>query len=50
MADMLNITQRTVSYYEKERSALPIEVLIKYAEFFNVSLEYICGLSDDPQK
>lgn len=44
MAEIINTTQRTISYYETNQREIPIEVLIKYARFFNVSLEYICGM------
>lgn len=44
LAKEINITQRAVSYYERNERELPIEILIKYAQYFKVSLEYICGL------
>lgn len=44
MADALNITQRTVSYYERNEREIPVAVLVKYAKYFNVTLDYICGL------
>lgn len=44
MAEIIGITQRTVSYYENNQREVPISVLIKYANYFNVSLDYVCGL------
>ena len=44
LAETLGITQRVVSYYEKNQREIPINVLVKYAEYFNVTLDYICGL------
>lgn len=44
MAEIIGITQRTVSYYEKNQREVPVNILIKYAKYFNVSLDYICGL------
>lgn len=44
LAKEINITQRAVSYYERNERELPIEILIRYAQYFKVSLEYICGL------
>ena len=44
IAEIIGITQRTVSYYENNQREIPISILIKYANHFNVSLEYICGL------
>lgn len=44
MAEIIGITQRTVSYYENNQREIPINILIKYAKHFNVTLDYICGL------
>lgn len=44
LANELGITQRTISYYEKNQREIPINVLVKYAKYFNVTLDYICGL------
>lgn len=44
MAEVLSITQRTISYYERNEREIPIEILVKYAKYFNVTLDYICGL------
>lgn len=44
MAEILSITQRAVSYYEKNQREIPVGILVKYAKYFNVSLDYICGL------
>ena len=41
MAKIIGITQRTVSYYEKGERMLPPEIIIKYANFFNVTTDYI---------
>ena len=44
LAQSIGITQRAVSYYEKDQREIPINILVKYAEYFNVTLDYICGL------
>ena len=44
LAEVLGITQRTISYYENNQREIPVNVLVKYAKYFNVSLDYICGL------
>lgn len=44
LAEILGTTQRTVSYYENNQREIPVNVLVKYAKYFNVSLDYICGL------
>ena len=44
VAKMLNIAQRTYSGYETGTRAIPVAVLIELAKFYNVSLDWICGL------
>ncbi len=44
LAEILGTTQRTVSYYENNQREIPVNVLVKYAKYFDVSLDYICGL------
>ncbi|MBQ2968528.1 MAG: helix-turn-helix transcriptional regulator [Clostridia bacterium] len=45
LADHLHIKQNTYSQYENEQRQLPIDVLIKLAAFYNVSTDYILGLT-----
>ena len=42
----LNVKQNTYSQYETENRQLPIEVLIKLSDFYNVSTDYILELTD----
>lgn len=46
IAMLLETTQQQISKYEKEVQELPIRHLIKLAIFYNVSLDYITGLTD----
>ena len=41
-----NITQAVVSKYEMGKSEPNIELLIRFADFFNVSVDYLIGHSD----
>ena len=45
----LGISQSAINRYERNQSAVPDNVLLKYAEFFNVSLDYIFGRTDKPE-
>ena len=47
IADYLHIKQNTYSQYENGQRQLPIDVLIKLANYYNVSTDYILGLSND---
>lgn len=46
IAQMLNIGQKTYSDYELGKTRIPVDSLIFLAEFYNVSMDYICGVSD----
>lgn len=46
IADMLKIAQTTYSQYELYKRPMPIECLVSLCRFYNVSADYILGLSD----
>ena len=41
IAKILNISQRAYSHYEIGSREIPLELLIKLADYYNVSLDYI---------
>ncbi len=43
---ILGVNQQTYSKYERGDLKLPIEDLILLAKYYNVSMEYICGLTN----
>lgn len=45
----LNISQQSLSKYENNQRKLPIDILKKYAQIFNVSSDYILGLTDNSE-
>ena len=47
MARMLNIHQTTYSNYELEKGNIPLETLKTLAQFFNTSVDYLIGLTDE---
>lgn len=47
LAEYLHIKQNTYSQYENGQRQLPIDILIKLAEYYNVSTDYILGLSKE---
>lgn len=47
LAEYLNIKQNTYSQYENGQRQLPIDALVKLAKYFNVSTDYILGISED---
>ncbi|MEG0277437.1 MAG: helix-turn-helix transcriptional regulator [Coprobacillus sp.] len=41
LANALNITQRAYSHYETGTRELPLEILIKLADFYKTSTDYL---------
>lgn len=50
LALKLNVSQSTISAYEIGERVPDLETLISIANFFNVSLDYLAGLSDIKQQ
>ncbi len=46
LAAYLHIRQNTYSQYENEKRQMPIDVLIKLADYFHVSTDYILERTD----
>ncbi|MBQ8780811.1 MAG: helix-turn-helix transcriptional regulator [Oscillospiraceae bacterium] len=50
LAEMLNISQQAVFKYEKTASEPDISTLIKIADIFNVTVDYLIGNSEIKEK
>lgn len=48
LASYLNCTQVCYSNYEIGKRDIPTDILIKLSEFYNVSVDYILGLTNNP--
>ena len=46
IADILKVGQKTYSDYELGKTRIPVDSLIILAKLYNVSMDYICGVSD----
>ena len=46
MAKLLHISQRSYSHYETGTRQIPVEILIDLSIFYDVSIEYLLGLTD----
>lgn len=46
LASELHITQQSLSKYERDITTIKIDVLKKIAEYFNVTTDYLLGISD----
>lgn len=43
LADYLNVKQTTYSKYELGRINVPVEVFIKLADYYDVTIDYLVG-------
>ncbi len=54
IAEILNVGQKTYSDYETRKIRIPLESVIILAKYYNVDMNYICGLTKEstpfPQK
>jgi transcriptional regulator with XRE-family HTH domain len=46
IAKILNIGQKTYSDYETRKIRIPLDSVIILAKYYNVDMNYICGISD----
>ena len=50
MAETFSITIRSYSRYETDDSTPHYAMLLSLADYFDVSLDYLVGRSDDPER
>jgi transcriptional regulator with XRE-family HTH domain len=50
IAGLLSVTERHIRSYEAGEVDPPLSKAIALADYFDVSLDYLCGLSDDPER
>ena len=48
IAKKLNCSQQVYSNYELGQRDIPTDILIKLSTLYNVSVDYILGISDNP--
>lgn len=44
--EIISVTQQNISKYENDVYEMPIDVLINVSQYFNVSIEYLLGLTE----
>lgn len=49
-AKLLNMSQTGYSKYETGENDIPTTILIKLARFYNTSIDYLLGETDNPQR
>ena len=50
IADLLKTTQQTYSLWERGDREIPFHHVITLAEFYNVSIDYIAGLTNNKKR
>ena len=48
LAEILKINKHSISSYERDKSEPPDAIKIAIARYFNVSMDYLLGITDDP--
>ena len=49
MGELLGVSQSAIDRYERDTSSPNAENFVAYADYFDVSLDYIFGRCDEPQ-
>lgn len=50
VAEKAKLSYRSYQEYEGDRIVPPVTAIMSLADFFNVSLDYLVGRSDNPQR
>jgi transcriptional regulator with XRE-family HTH domain len=50
LADYLNCSQQVYSNYELGQRDVPTDILIKLANLYNVSIDYLLGQTSNPKR
>ena len=49
IGELLNIRQRSYSHYETGSRNIPIEMLIRLADYYDTTIDYLVGRTDNKE-
>ena len=49
LSEILHISQRSYSHYETGSRNIPVEMLIRLAKYYEISLDYLVGRTDNKE-
>ena len=49
LGEILHISQRSYSHYETGSRNIPVEMLIRLANYYEISLDYLVGRTDNKE-
>lgn len=49
IGEILHISQRSYSYYETGSRNIPIEMLIRLADYYDTTIDYLVGRTDNKE-
>ena len=49
LSEILHISQRSFSHYETGSRNIPVEMLIRLANYYEISLDYLVGRTDNKE-
>ena len=49
LGKILGIPQQSINRYENNYTNIPLEIVLKYADYFDISIDYLFGRCDKPQ-
>ncbi len=48
LAEILKINKHSISSYERDKNEPPDSIKVQIAQYFNVSVDYLLGITDNP--
>ena len=49
LSEILHICQRSYSHYERGSRNIPVEMLIRLANYYDISVDYLVGRTDNKE-